>query len=262
MKPPITYYGGKQNMLAHILPILPDHKIYTEAFFGGGAVFFAKEPAKSEIINDVDSQAMNFYMVARSEFNQLKKKIEATPFSRASYRVALSMYRMPHLFTKLQCAWAYYVVTNMGFTHRIGSWGFDKQGSRLKTFSNKKLVFDNSIADRLEQTTIECNDALKVISTYDTTDTLHYVDPPYVGSNQGHYGGYSQSDFKNLLEVLSQLKGRFILSSYPSLLLQQYVANKGWHQKRVEKTISASKAIQGGQRTKKKTEVLTTNFPI
>ncbi len=36
-KTPISYYGGKQNMLKHILPIIPKHEIYVEAFFGGGA---------------------------------------------------------------------------------------------------------------------------------------------------------------------------------------------------------------------------------
>ena len=47
-KTPITYYGGKLNMLQHILPNIPEHKIYTETFFGGGAVFFAKEKVESE----------------------------------------------------------------------------------------------------------------------------------------------------------------------------------------------------------------------
>ena len=33
-KTPITYYGGKLNMLKEILPLIPEHTIYTEAFFG------------------------------------------------------------------------------------------------------------------------------------------------------------------------------------------------------------------------------------
>lgn len=45
MKTPITYYGGKQKMLIHIMPLIPPHNIYTEAFCGGCALFFAKEPA-------------------------------------------------------------------------------------------------------------------------------------------------------------------------------------------------------------------------
>ena len=110
-KTPISYYGGKQNMLRHILPLIPEHTIYTEAFFGGGAVFFAKAPAPSEIINDTNDMLVNFYEVAKNDFDALKAKIEATPFSRASYTVALSIYRMPHLFDKVQQAWAFYIGT-------------------------------------------------------------------------------------------------------------------------------------------------------
>lgn len=35
MKTPISYYGGKQTMLKHILPLIPQHRVYTEAFCGG-----------------------------------------------------------------------------------------------------------------------------------------------------------------------------------------------------------------------------------
>ena len=45
MKTPISYYGGKQTLLKHILPLIPKHKLYTEAFCGGAAVLFAKRPA-------------------------------------------------------------------------------------------------------------------------------------------------------------------------------------------------------------------------
>jgi len=38
----------------------------------------------------------------------------------------------------------------------------------------------------------------------------------------GHYKGYLEQDFENLLEVLSILNGKFILSSYPSELLDKY----------------------------------------
>lgn len=37
-RPPISYYGGKQIMAKHILPLIPPHRIYTEPFFGGGAI--------------------------------------------------------------------------------------------------------------------------------------------------------------------------------------------------------------------------------
>ena len=260
-KTPITYYGGKLNLIKQILPLIPKHRIYTEAFFGGGAIFFAKEQAEAETINDINNIVVNFYEVVQTDFDNLKTKIEATLFSRATYTVAWSIYRMPHLFNKLQQAWAFYVATNMGFSCRIGSWGYDKYGKRVKAFLNKKLIFDTSIVKRLEQTQIESNDACTVITSRDAVDAFHYVDPPYIDSNQGHYGGYSKEDYINLLITLAKVKGKFLLSSYPSDLLSLYTQEFGWYTKTFDKPLSARKAVTGKTRGRK-IEVLTANYSI
>lgn len=260
-KTPITYYGGKLNMLKHILPLIPKHKIFTEAFFGGGAVFFAKEPTEASVINDTNNLAITFYETIVSDFDALKTKIEATLFSRATYTVAHTVYRMPHLFNKLQQAWAFYIGTNMGFSCQIGSWGYDKYGKRVKAFQNRKLAFDESIHKRLEGVQIENNDACTVIASRDTEDAFHYVDPPYINSAQGHYSGYSEADYKNLLETLSKVKGKFLLSSYPSDILTEYTQANGWYTKAFDKPLSARKAEDGKTRGRK-IEVLTANYPI
>jgi DNA adenine methylase len=261
LKTPIAYYGGKQNMLEHILPLIPPHTIYTEAFFGGGAVFFAKQPAESETINDINNMVINFYEIVKTDFNSLKEKIEATLFSRSTYTVAWSIYRMPHLFTKLSRAWAFYIATNMGFACTIGSWGFDKYGKRPKAFHNKKIRFSEEIPKRLERTQIECDDACKVIESRDAVDAFHYVDPPYIDTHQAHYGGYTATDFKKLLETLSSIQGKFLLSSFPSEILDQFIRENGWYTKSFSKTLSSQKVKTGESRTQK-TEVLTANYPI
>ena len=260
-KTAITYYGGKLNMLKHILPLIPEHTIYTEVFFGGGAVFFAKSPTESEIINDINSLAITFYEVLKTDFDSLKAKVEATLFSRATYTVALTIYRMPHLFNKLQQAWAFYIVTNMGFACSAKSWGYDKFGKRVKAFQNKKLRFDASLAKRLEHTQIENNDAIKVLNSRDSESAFHYVDPPYIDSNQGHYDGYTEEDYKRLLDCLSEAKGKFLLSSYPSEILNTYIQKNGWYSIRFEKPLSAGKAKAGKPRDRK-IEVLTANYSL
>ncbi len=260
-KTPISYYGGKINMISTILPLIPKHRIYTEAFFGGGAIFFAKGKAEAETINDINELVVNFYKVIQSDFENLKAKVEATPFSRAAYTVAWSIYRMPHLFNKLQQAWAFYVSTNMGFACRIGSWGYDKYGKRLKAFSNKKLIFDKSVYERLQNVQIESNDACTVIKSKDTVDAFHYVDPPYFNSNMGHYDDYDKTDYIKLLDTLSSIEGKFLLSSYPSDILNEYIKQNGWYSKKITKTLSASKGI-AGQKRKVKYEVLTANYPL
>lgn len=249
-------------MVSHILPLISDHRVYVEPYFGGGAIFFAKSPSQAEVINDLNAMVVNFYKVTRSsDFKKLKEKIEGTLFSRATYAVALAIYRMPHLFNPLQQAWAFYVGTNMGFSCQIGSWGYDKYGKRVKAFRNKKLLFDRSIMERLENVQIEHLDALKVIQNRDAEDVFFYLDPPYPNSNQGHYSGFSESDFEDLLKVLAKVKGKFLLSSFPNDILERYTKKLGWYTKTFDKPLSSRKAKEGTTR-KRKTEVLTANYPI
>lgn len=82
MRIPISYYGGKQTMLKHILPLIPSHKIYTEAFCGGAAVLFAKRPSEAEIINDINMELTNFYWCMQVYYSDLKHEINKTLHSR------------------------------------------------------------------------------------------------------------------------------------------------------------------------------------
>lgn len=260
MKTPITYYGGKQNLVSHILPLIPKHSIYTECFAGGLAVFFKKERSKTEIINDTNSFVIDFYAVVISNFEALQLKIQQTPYSRAIYKVAFSIYEMPHLFSQLQRAWAFYILTNNGFSGRIGSFGCYTKGQKAQGWERKKLLINSQLKDRLLGVQIECTDALKILKLRDTPDSFHYVDPPYFNSNMGHYGNYTKDDFEKLLFTLSGLKGKFLLSSYPSELLEQYVSQHGWYQKEIVQRVSANRTKSSKQR--KKVEVLTANYPI
>lgn len=78
MRTPITYYGGKQTMLKHIMPLLPKHDIYVESFAGGAALFFAKQPSKMDVINDLNGELINFYRTIVSSYDELKAEIERT----------------------------------------------------------------------------------------------------------------------------------------------------------------------------------------
>ena len=75
LKTPTSYYGGKQNLVATILPLFPKHTLYAEPFVGGGAVFWAKPPSDVEVINDVNRELINFYEVVQNEYVDLEKMI-------------------------------------------------------------------------------------------------------------------------------------------------------------------------------------------
>jgi DNA adenine methylase len=244
-------------MLQHILPIIPEHTLYTESFFGGGAVFFSKEPVKAEVINDMNGQATNFYYTVKADFEPLAKVVTTTLHSKDAFNDAKIIYTHPHLFDNVKRAWAFYTMANQSFSSGMNSFAFDRKGSTARRLDNKAVAFTYSLAERLRRTTVENDDAVKVILRYDCDGAFHYVDPPYFNSDCGHYAGYGLNDFERLLNALSAVKGKFLLSSYPSPTLKQYTASNGWDSWCIEKKVAVSKNAKGT-----KVEVLTSNYPI
>lgn len=259
MKTPVTYYGGKQKLVSTILPLFPEHVLYTEPFAGGAALFFSKEPSEIEVLNDLNSELINFYKVMQQDFISLQKKINITLHSRRQHKDASVMYNNPHLFDSLDRAWAVWVLASQSFASMIdGSWGYDKsRNTTTKKIINKSIQFTEEFAIRLQNVQLECADALYIIKSRDHAQAFHYEDPPYFNSDCGHYGGYTIHHFEELLKVNTTLEGKFLLSSYPSELLSKYVKRYGWYQKTVEQRVSVNKGAG-----KVKVECMTANYPI
>lgn len=259
---PISYYGGKQNLVSTILPLFPRHSTYIEPFVGGGAVFWTKPKSEVEVINDTNRELINFYEVAQNEFVELEKMIRISLHSRSLHNDATVIYNNPHLFTRIQRAWAVWVLATQSFSAMLnGSWGYDRQkGTTSQKIANKRDSFSIDYAIRLQNVQIECTDALRIIRSRDYAGAFIYCDPPYFNSDCGHYDGYSKEDFEQLLKLLSDVKGKFLMSSYPSDILNEYTKTNGWHTKKIEQAVSVANGT--GSPGKKKIEVLTANYDL
>ena len=258
MKTPITYYGGKQQLAKYILSFIPPHQTYVEPFFGGGAVFFAKPffpfytaNKYREVINDKDERVINFYRVCRNLdlFEQLLHKVKHTLYCKETYKEAKEKLKSDDAVEK---AWAFFFIINSSFNNDLYA-GFANDFIKQKTFINKVERFSKNLYLRLRNVVIEKEDALEIIKKYDTKETFFYIDPPYFNADMGHYGGYTQQDFRDLLDLLTSVQGKFLLSSYESELLSSY----NFH------TITKKMYLpSSSKRDTKKTEVLSSNFDI
>ena len=120
--------------------------------------------------------------------------------------------------------------------------GLDFGGMMPKKMRNAKDEFTECLCTRLERVTIENRNALDVIACYDAHDAFHFVDPPYVNSDCGHYEGvFSERNMEQLLQMLETIKGKFMLTMFPFDMIGRYADRNGWSIHRIERTISASK---------------------
>lgn len=225
MKPPFSYYGGKQKLAKRIVPLIPKHTVYVEPFCGSGAIMFAKPwPTVTnhdhyrEVLNDKDLQIFNFYSVLQNKEKQaeLLQRLQFTPYHDKCYQEARRICAATDGVTDIDRAWAFFVNISMSFANKLnGGWGRTvykyNQAATWRTHTVPKL---QEVLDRIDGVVFTCQDALTCIKQWDSPQTFFYCDPPYVETDQGHYRGYTQKDLEALIEVLSNCQGSFILSGY------------------------------------------------
>ena len=226
MLTPLKYYGGKTRLTPWILKLFPkDYQsmTYAEPFAGGLSVFFNKQPSKKEIISDINKNLMSVYRVLKNDYKALSYYYHNTEHSELENKFAKSILKSPS--NDLQKAWAYLVLLNSTFAAAMDTFAYNINFKRKYLQERKNINHFFRWHNRLLQTTILSQDANAVIRQYDSPNTLFYLDPPYPESDQGHYEGYTMKNFNDLLELLNNIKGKFLLSCF---IKKDMNINKNW----------------------------------
>ena len=205
---------------------------------------------------------VNFYKQTRQNFSKLQEMIQASLYSETMYEESLKIYHGQKNVNRIQKALATFIVFNQSrFATPEKGWVFDNgSGGSHKAISyrHKTDNFCPWLAQRLRYVQISCRDALAVIEERDTPDTFFYLDPPYFGAYQGHYSGFNKQDLDRLIELLSKIKGRFLLSNYHFPGDAIICEKNNWF---IDE-ISVPRTINNGSRPLGRTEILIRNFPI
>lgn len=226
----LNYPGGKGKLAQTIVELMPPHKTYLEPFFGGGAVFFHKEPSRIETINDLDGDVVNFFRIIRDNPEALADRIAMTPYSREEYDSAWISGKRDDITR----AWRFAVRSKM-------SWGFkmhSKTGFKTDVAGREyaycvknwnRLPMDiQEAAARLKDAQIENRPALELIRKYNDPNVLIYADPPYLMQTRGgrqYSWEMSVRDHEELVDALLRHKGPVILSGYASELYDRALAS-------------------------------------
>jgi DNA adenine methylase len=162
--------------------------------------------------------------------------------------------------TDVERAWALWYSFNLTYANKLGA-GLKSSvhpNTHIPTLmKNKKLIWTEQLAKRIENTNIEAKPAIEVLKSYNEEYVFHFIDPPYLNADQGHYKGFTEDDFVELLEVVKTLKGTFMLTNYPSVVLKDYRDSNAWYLKSFGFN---NKVNSKHEKRKGKTEWVITNY--
>ena len=276
MKPPLSYYGGKQKLSRDICralyqsPNWSEKGHYIEPFFGGGAVFFAKEPQRMETINDLNDNLITFYRVVKDPagFEKVKALLDGTLYSRSEFNRAGRILRGEEEADAVLKAWAVFVRLNLSYGNAWSS-GFACEARKLAgggdahRLQGKIARFTNDCCRRLQNVIIENRDALFVVNNRDSGSALFYLDPPYMNAVQcyGEFKAFDK-DWSTLLDTLKRIKGRFLLSCYMSPLIEEAAKECAWFVAKKSVACCVWVRTRGETKTSGKVECLIANYPF
>lgn len=265
---PLKWHGGKSYLADRIIEMMPPHISYVEPYFGGGAVLFRKPcEGVSEVVNDLNKDLTNFWSTLwRVEsFCKLIRLCEATPFDESAWQRSVEILDTSE--DPVLRAWAFFVKFRQS-RQGLGKCFATVTRNRTRRGMNEQVSSWLSAIEglpechaRLKRVLILNHRAIDVIKEQDGPNTLFYLDPPYLQetrTSKWSFGDYemSREDHLNLLETLTCIKGKFLLSGYHSDLYDATACTCGWNSEEIKIPNNAS----GGKEKRIMTEVIWKNF--
>lgn len=225
LPPPFCRQGNKYPIRNVIIPLIPPHKRYVELFAGSGAIFYSKEKAEQNILNDLDKKTISNFRL-----------LQNAPLDPAKYAHA------PKNLTAIKHFYDHHgdSIADRLILEKIRTCN----GYSGKPVTSSKQIYQERGIDRVLKLLGEYKEKLKgvkyenkdyeaVVKKYDSPDTFFFIDPPYENTSKDF--GYAQSsefDFERLKEVLSKIKGNFLLTINDSKRIRTLF--KGFHIKPIK----------------------------
>lgn len=199
-------------MAKTIINHMPEHQCYCEVFAGGASVFFRKEPADVEVLNDINSDLITLYKVIKNHLEEFCRCFKWLLISREQFNDFLQT--PPEVLTDIQKAVRYYYLVKCGFGARMKSPSFGIAPSSRPRLNLTRIEEDLSAAHmRLSGVYIENLPYAELIRRWDRSYTLFYLDPPYWGC-EDDYGRklFDKNDFETLCSLMKSMKGKAAMS--------------------------------------------------
>lgn len=232
IRAPLRYYGGKAIHARWIVPVLEaiPHRRYVEPFAGGASILIAKATVEIEVYNDLSPCVANFFRVLADPglFRQFERIVSALGVSRALWRDAVAALDDPPI-NMVDYAAAFFVVNRQAMAGRVGGHGCAGGWRHSITHTSGGIASScrgwmsaveglEGLHRRLLQVQVESLDWRQCVDTYDTPETLFYVDPPYVRSTRQPNNRYvcemSTAEHVALISRLQRIDGMAAISGY------------------------------------------------
>lgn len=215
--PIIPWIGGKRRLADKLIPQFPPHSCYVEVFAGGAALYFMRNPAEVEVINDINGELVNLYRVVKNHLEEFVRQFKYALSSRDVFKWLQDT--PPETMTDIQRAARFFYLQQHAFGGKVDGQTF---GTATTAPPINLLRIEENLSAahlRLASAFIENLDWYKLMEKYDRPHTFFYLDPPY-WETEGYGVDFGIEQYEKMADMLRKLKGKAIISlnHHPDIL--------------------------------------------
>lgn len=205
--------GNKQQIAGEIQKHFPQHQIYIEPFFGAGGMFFNKPKAKTNIMNDLDSDVFNLFQVVVNQKDELLNMLEIIPYSSEIFEY----YKQNIETESVKKALRFIYLSNFGFMGAASSIKIDTRNHKENAIINlnKTIAFLKDCSIRF--TNFDFRKAISSISLSEENNknsAFFYCDPPYIGTDDNYSNSFTEQDSIDLFNALQETGSKWAMSEF------------------------------------------------
>ena len=208
--PIVPWMGGKRRLSKSLFELFPPHECYVEAFAGGAALYFRRpEPAKVEVLNDINGDLVCLYRVVQHHLEEFIRQFKWAITSRQVFE--WQKMTRPETLTDIQRAARFYYLQHHAFGALTTKQTF---GTATTARSINLMRIEESLSaawQRLAGTYVENLPWLECAERYDRPHTFHYMDPPY-WQTKGYGGSFGMDQYELMADFMRRSKGKVMVS--------------------------------------------------
>ena len=198
----LTRLGNKKIIAPELYQYFPPHRLRITLFFGAGGMFFNTPRARFNVVNDLDDDVSNLYLVISEQSDELIEEIQMMPIS----ATLLKYWNENPPIDRVKKAARFLLMSNCTY---LGKGDTIRYGVGLEKSKMAKRIKETFL--HLGDTRIMTEDFRKVIpkisfskNVLKRSESFVYLDPVYLGT--GHYyrvPNWTEQDTFDCFEIMS-----------------------------------------------------------
>ena len=221
------WVGGKTKLASQIISRFPPHDRYIELFMGSGAIFFEKNKAQINVLNDINELLVNLFVCCRDNLKELIQRTRFFHKNRDMFNLFKNIITSKSIksYDRFDIAAMYLYLIRNSFNNEESFNFRTYPNSSNEDWSHSINNLLTCVSNKLKDVIVENLHYSDFIKKYLSPlifegITLIYVDPPYWIANTTKYYRYNFTKYDH--EVFSEIMHRLNTSKQTNHIVISY----------------------------------------